>query len=194
MGLPLEYIGAVDPRVEGCREARFIGRNESRGYVCPVGTELEHIPSNDAPTDEEWSCYRSKQTRHYREDGESYEETVYYGKSTPQRVHYQIQITVEPRTAQAYSSPIYRINLATGFVEPAVGRYRKMRVGLGSLGMVCETHPDHPDHVSALSSGANLRVAIEGPPASRVNILHFPPPPLWQAIESAVKPQGLHVS
>lgn len=101
--------------------ARFIGSHESSGYICPEGSNLEHIPADEDGTQEEWFCYTHVGTERYREDGDWYEKTVYYGKTTPNRVNYQIRITVEPGTAQAYSSPTYRINLGTGFVDPPTG-------------------------------------------------------------------------
>ncbi|WP_093362573.1 hypothetical protein [Tropicimonas isoalkanivorans] len=111
-----EMAGGVYSNVDV--SARFLGRHESASYICPEGKRLMHIHDDDSGIPEEWFCYTREETRYYREDGDWYEETVYLDKSEPDRVSYEIRIIVEPGTAQAYSSPHYRINLRTGFVDP----------------------------------------------------------------------------
>jgi hypothetical protein len=59
-------------------------------------------------------CYTKAVTKRVKDDGEWVTSTIYQGKSTPERYNFYVHVTVEPGTAEEYSSPEYLVNTGTG--------------------------------------------------------------------------------
>lgn len=99
-----------------------LGSNNRSGWDCAEGTNLFFARHNeDHGSDRiETFCYTDTKTSTYREDGKTKTRTVYLGRSGATPVNFEIQITAEPNTPQAFSSPTYKMNHATGYVR-AIG-------------------------------------------------------------------------
>ena len=105
--------------------ARLSSSNRS-GWDCPNGKNLffQRHEEDHGPDRIESFCYTDATTKTFREDGETITRVVYSGRSSATPVNFQIQITVEPNTPQAFASPTYKMNYNTGY-------YREVHPGTG---------------------------------------------------------------
>lgn len=94
-----------------------LNTNDRSGWDCADGKNLffaRHEQDHGRDRIEAF-CYTDATTRTYREDRETITRVVYSGRSSAIPVNFQIQITVEPNTPQAYASPTYKMNYNTGY-------------------------------------------------------------------------------
>lgn len=94
-----------------------LSTNQPSGWDCGRRKNLffARHPKDQGPDRIEAFCYTETQTISYREDGRNQTRTEYLGRSAATPVNFEIQITVEPNTAQAFTSPKYKMNYNTGY-------------------------------------------------------------------------------
>lgn len=92
-------------------EANFIN-----DYDCPEGTNLRRPfgSARDGGGSSQAFCYTHTSVRNTRDNGQV---TTYHGKTFAQPVNYQLQITVEGGTDSEFVSPVFRININSGYVS-----------------------------------------------------------------------------
>jgi hypothetical protein len=90
-------------------DARFLHGRES--YLCGPGKQLFYERDSDSHRNEVF-CYSS--SRRIRQ-GDEYV-TIYEGKASATFVNFTTQVTVEPGSAGAFTSPRYYVNTGNGTV------------------------------------------------------------------------------
>ena len=95
---------------------RFLHRGPE-AYDCPINTILFYSLSYEKHGQETETafCYSHTTSERFGWGRDQEYRTVYHNQSSPQRINFQLRITIEPGTEQEYRSPLFRINTATGY-------------------------------------------------------------------------------
>ena len=91
---------------------RSLNSRSAAGWDCPAGLNL-YFDYDDENNDVDVFCYTHTTTRDRRDDTE----TIYHGREPAHSVNYEIQITLEPGTAEEWISPLFRLNYHTGYLS-----------------------------------------------------------------------------
>lgn len=97
----------------------YLNRTQKAGWACP-STHRLRFSSTDGDhgrVNVDAFCYTGRQTVGSGDERRN----TYVGRIPANHVNFQVQITVEPGTPSAYTSPLYRLNYHTGYVTPSVG-------------------------------------------------------------------------
>lgn len=100
-----------------------LNTNDPSGWDCSDNLRLffTRHEEEEGPDRIEVFCYSKAQTIDYREDGETKRRVEYVGRSAAVPVNFQIQITVEPNTSVAFTSPKYKMNYSNGYFRQVSG-------------------------------------------------------------------------
>ncbi|WP_051644966.1 hypothetical protein [Labrenzia sp. DG1229] len=91
-------------------DAQFLHGESS--YLCPDGKKLHYRRDDEDRFGSDVFCYTN--SRRVRQGDDNV--TIYEGKSSATHVNFTTQVTVEPGSAAAFTSPRYYVNTGNGTV------------------------------------------------------------------------------
>ncbi|APX18101.1 hypothetical protein BWR17_19680 (plasmid) [Phaeobacter inhibens] len=100
----------------------YLQRNSPSGWDCPATHRLYFRQNGDRDRSNNITtfCYTHTTTTRGRGRDEP-DQVVFHGRIPANHVNFQVQVTVEPGTPDSYTSPLYRLNYSTGYVDPSIG-------------------------------------------------------------------------